>query len=98
LARFGYAKEAVDANPALKRGAMKPQAIIDDFCAALDGVVPKSTWPRPARPAKSRVVNTMHDFAALDVLPPHPRCAWMGYERILSPTASSYAELRPLIE
>jgi hypothetical protein len=133
---------------------MKPQAIIDDLCAALDGVVPKSTWgetalfynpgralpngvyfctfkerdgendrasaltregvfrvsigisletyvqrfgPRPARPAKGGVVNTGHDFAALDVLTPHPVYAWMGWVQILSPTASSYAKIRPLI-
>lgn len=108
---------------------MQPQAIIDDLCAILDSVVPKSSWgetalfynpgrtlpsgvyfctfkerdgenhrasvltrdgvfrvsigvspatyvarfgPRPARPAKGGVVNTGHDFAALDVLTPHP--------------------------
>jgi hypothetical protein len=134
---------------------MKPQAIIDELCAALDGVVPKSTWgetalfynpgralpngvyfctfkerdgendrasaltregvfrmsigispetyverfgPRPARPAKGCVVNTGHDFAALDVLTPHPVYAWMGWVQILSPTASRYAEVRPLVE
>jgi hypothetical protein len=134
---------------------MEPQAIIEDLCAALDGVVPKSTWgetalfynpgkalpngvyfcafkerdgesdrasaltregvfrvsigispetyvqrfgPRPARPAKGGVVNTGHDFAALDVLTPHPVYAWMGWVQILSPTASRYAEVRPLIE
>ena len=54
--------------------------------------------PRPARPAKGGVVNTGHDFAALDVLTPHPVYAWMGWVQILSPTASSYAEIRPLIE
>ncbi len=53
---------------------------------------------RPARPAKGGVVNTGHDFAALDVLTPHPVYAWMGWVQILSPTASSYAEIRPLIE
>jgi len=53
---------------------------------------------RPARPAKGGVVNTGHDFAALDVLTPHPVYAWMGWVQILSPTVSSYAEIRPLIE
>jgi len=132
-----------------------PRAIIDELCAALDGVVPKSTWgeaalfynlgralpngvnfctfkardgendrssaltregvfrvsigispgtyvqrsgPRPARPAKGGAVNTGHDFAALDALTPHPVYAWMGWVQILSPTASAYAETRPLIE
>jgi len=43
-------------------------------------------------------VNTGHDFAALDVLTPHPVYAWMGWVQILSPTASRYAQVRPLIE
>jgi hypothetical protein len=43
-------------------------------------------------------VNTGHDYAALDVLTPHPVYAWMGWVQILSPTASSFAEIRPLIE
>ena len=54
--------------------------------------------PRPARPAKGGVVNTGHDFAALDVLKPHPVYAWMRWVQVLSPTASAYAEARPLIE
>jgi hypothetical protein len=134
---------------------MQPQAIIDDLCASLNGVVPKASWgetalfynpgrrmpngvyfctikerdgendrasaltregvfrvsigvspetyvarfgPRPARPAKGGVVDTGHDFAALDVLTPHPIYAWMGWLQILSPTAPRYAELRTLIE
>ena len=65
--------------------------------------VPHETYvarfgPRPARPAKGGVVTTGHDFAALDVLTPHPVYAWMGWVQILSPTASSYAEIRALIE
>ena len=43
-------------------------------------------------------MNTGHDFAALDGLTPPPVYAWMGWVQILSPTASSYAEIRPLIE
>ena len=51
-----------------------------------------------ARPAKGGVVNTGHDFAALDVLGPHPVYAWMGWVQALSPTTSAYPENRPLIE
>jgi len=54
--------------------------------------------PRPARPAKGGVVETAHDFTALDVLTPHPVYAWMGWVQILSPTTASYATVRPLIE
>ena len=35
---------------------------------------------------------------SLDALTPHPVYAWMGWVQILSPTASAYAETRPLIE
>ena len=54
--------------------------------------------PRPAWPAKGGVATTGHDVAALDVLRPHPVYAWMGWGRTTPPTASSYAEIRPLIE
>ena len=65
--------------------------------------VPPETYvrlfgPRPMRPAKGGVVHTGHDFTALDVLSPHPVYAWMGWVQILSPTAASYAKIRPLIE
>ncbi len=53
---------------------------------------------RPARPPKGSIVDTGHDFASLDVLMPHPVYAWMGWVQILSPTETSYAQVRPLIE
>ncbi len=53
--------------------------------------------PRPARPVKGGVVATGHDFAALDVLMPHPVYAWMGWVQVLSPSAETFADLRPLL-
>jgi Family of unknown function (DUF6194) len=54
--------------------------------------------PRPLRPAKSGVVTTGHDFAALNLLMPHPIYAWMGWVQILSPTVQTYGEVFPLIQ
>ena len=66
------------------------------------GVLPetyvKLFGPRYARPPKGGIVDTGHDFAALDVLTPHPVYAWMGWIQILSPTQTSYVQVRPLIE
>lgn len=53
--------------------------------------------PRPARPPKGGVVATGHDFADTDVLMPHPIYAWMGYVQILSPSATSFRDLEPLV-
>ena len=32
----------------MERGAARPKATTDELCAALDGVVPKSTWGEAA--------------------------------------------------
>jgi Family of unknown function (DUF6194) len=52
---------------------------------------------RPPRPAQGGIVETGDDFAALNVLMPHPIYAWMGWAQVLSPTAETYAEVLPLI-
>jgi hypothetical protein len=52
---------------------------------------------RPGRPPKGGVVETDDDFAALNVLMPHPIYAWMGWAHILSPTVDTYTEVFPLI-
>jgi Family of unknown function (DUF6194) len=54
--------------------------------------------PRPVRPAKGGIVATGDDFAALNLLMPHPIYAWMGWAQILSPTHQTYGEVFPLIE
>ena len=54
--------------------------------------------PRPARPAKGGVVATGHDFAALDVLMPHPVYGWMGWVSVVSPSDATFEELKPLID
>lgn len=54
--------------------------------------------PRPPRPAKGQMVQTGHDFTAVDELTPHPVYAWMGWVQILSPAQPSWETLRPLLD
>ena len=53
--------------------------------------------PRPQRPPKGGVVLTADDFAATDVVMPHPVYAWMGWVQVLSPSAATFAEIQPLL-
>jgi hypothetical protein len=53
---------------------------------------------RPGRPPKGGVVETDDDFAALNVLMPHPIYGWMGWAQVLSPTFETYTEVFPLIQ
>jgi hypothetical protein len=51
----------------------------------------------PARPAAAGVVRTGHDFAALDILLPHPVYAWMGWVGVLNPGAATFERIKPLL-
>ncbi len=51
----------------------------------------------PSRPPAGGVVQTGHDFGALDILLPHPVYAWMGWLCVLNPSQSTYEKLRPLL-
>lgn len=51
---------------------------------------------RPSRPPKGGVVTTGHDFAAVDVLTPHPVYAWMGWVQVLSPSQETFTAMQPL--
>jgi hypothetical protein len=53
--------------------------------------------PKPKRPAKGGIIDTGHDFSALNELMPHPIYGWMNWVQILSPTESKFAEIIPLI-
>ena len=54
--------------------------------------------PLPRRPPKGGVPDLAgHDPTRLDTLSPHPVYAWMGWAQILSPTAASLDDLRPLL-
>jgi hypothetical protein len=51
----------------------------------------------PTRPAAGGVVQTGHDFTALDTVMPHPVYGWMAWICVLSPSASTFAQLEPLL-
>ena len=53
--------------------------------------------PTPTRPSKGQIVDTGHDFTALDTLTPHPVYGWMGWVCVLSPTAETLSEMGTLI-
>lgn len=53
--------------------------------------------PKPSRPARGHTVATHHDFTVLNQLMPHPVYAWMGWVQILSPDATTYQDLQPLL-
>jgi hypothetical protein len=53
--------------------------------------------PQPGRPASGGVVDTAHDFAALDTLMPHPVYGWMSWACVLSPSAATFETVKPLL-
>lgn len=52
---------------------------------------------RPKRPAKGGIIDTKHDFAALNELMPHPIYGWMSWVQVLSPSESKFESILPLI-
>ena len=54
--------------------------------------------PPPARPAAGGVVETGHDFAALDTLLPHPVYGWMSWISVLNPGPATFESVKPLLE
>ena len=53
---------------------------------------------RAARPLKGGVIAGAYDFAALDVLMPHPIYAWMGWVQVLSPSRVTFEKILPIID
>ena len=52
---------------------------------------------KPKRPSKGCIIDTGHDFTALDELMPHPIYGWMSWVQVLSPGESTFANIFPLI-
>lgn len=52
---------------------------------------------RPKRPSKGGIINTGHDFSALNILTPHPVYGWMSWVQILSPSKAKFNEMVHLI-
>jgi hypothetical protein len=53
--------------------------------------------PSPVRPPAGGVVDTGHDFAALDQLLPHPVYGWMSWVCVLNPSARTFSTVEPLL-
>ncbi len=52
---------------------------------------------RPKRPPKGGIIDTTHDFAALNELMPHPIYGWMSWVQVLNPSKPTFESLLPLI-
>ena len=53
--------------------------------------------PPPAKLGEGGVVETGHDFAALDQLMPHPVYAPQGWVCVLNPSAETFRQIEPLL-
>lgn len=53
---------------------------------------------KPKRPAKGGIVDTGHDFTAVDELMPHPIYGWMSWIQVLSPSEKTFADMQPMIQ
>ena len=53
--------------------------------------------PQPAPPGDSGIVDTGHDFTALDQILPHPVYAPMSWVCVLNPSAATFETIRPLL-
>lgn len=54
--------------------------------------------PPPARPGAGGVVETGHDFTALDTLCPHPVYGWMAWVSVLNPSVATFEAVKPLLD
>jgi hypothetical protein len=52
---------------------------------------------QPSRPHAGGVVDTGHDFTALDQLIPHPVYGWMSWVSVLNPSAVTFEAIKPLL-
>lgn len=52
---------------------------------------------RPAPPGKSGIIDTGHDFTALDQLMPHPVYGHLYWICVLNPSETTFQILRPLL-
>jgi hypothetical protein len=50
---------------------------------------------KPRRPNKGSIIDTNHDFTALDELMPHPIYGWMSWAQVLNPTESTFKRIFP---
>ena len=51
----------------------------------------------PARPPAGGIVATGHDFAAQDILTPHPVYGWMAWVSVVNPIPETFEKVKPLL-
>jgi hypothetical protein len=52
---------------------------------------------QPSRPHAGGVVDSGHDFTAIDQLIPHPVYGWMSWVSVLNPSAATFEAVKPLL-
>lgn len=52
---------------------------------------------KPKRPPKGGIIDTGHNFAALNELMPHPVYGWMSWVQVLNPSETTFEGLLALI-
>jgi hypothetical protein len=52
----------------------------------------------PERPEKAKIIDSNTDFAAIDILMPHPIYAWMGWVAILNPSKRNLEMVSHLLD
>lgn len=53
--------------------------------------------PAPAAPGEDGLIETTHDFTALDEVMPHPVYAYMAWVCVLSPGDATFERVKPLL-
>jgi hypothetical protein len=53
---------------------------------------------KPARPVKGGIVDTCHDFTALNQLTPHPIYAWLHWVAVLNPQGDTLKQVWELLD
>lgn len=51
----------------------------------------------PQRPAAGSIIDTGHDFKALNAITPHPVYGWMCWIAVVNPSIATFEKLKPLI-
>ncbi len=52
----------------------------------------------PARPSKGGIIEGPWNFAAIDVLMPHPVYGWMGWVCVLNPGEKTFLQIETLLD
>lgn len=77
--------------------AARPRRSVPRQHRGRSSVLRRRVQASAASPREGGIVDTGHDFTALDTLKPHPVYGWMGWVCVLNPTRATLEQLEPLI-